>query len=144
MRDLFLLDRDLTFLNHGSFGACPTEVLLAQHELQREMERNPVEFLGRRSAELLSSRPPTALPPTSGPDAEHLVFVTNATTGSTSWPVPSTSEPGDEIVTTDHEYGACDATWEWVCTPYRRTPRARPRFPLPFERSASRTGCSPR
>ena len=53
MRDLFLLDPDLVFLNHGSFGACPREVLDAQRHWQLEMERNPVEFLGRRSAELL-------------------------------------------------------------------------------------------
>ena len=53
MRNQFLLDPDLVFLNHGSFGACPREVLDAQRRWQLEMERNPVEFLGRRSAELL-------------------------------------------------------------------------------------------
>jgi hypothetical protein len=53
MRELFLLDPGLTFLNHGSFGACPREVFDAHVRWQRETERNPVEFLGRRSAGLL-------------------------------------------------------------------------------------------
>ena len=53
MRELFLLDPAVTFLNHGSYGACPREVLAAQHAWQLEMERNPVEFLGRRSGALL-------------------------------------------------------------------------------------------
>ena len=50
MRELFLLDPDVVFLNHGSYGACPREVFDDFQRWQREMERNPVEFLGRRSA----------------------------------------------------------------------------------------------
>lgn len=53
MRELFDLDPDLVFLNHGSFGACPRPVREARRAWQDEMERNPVEFLGRRSAALL-------------------------------------------------------------------------------------------
>ena len=48
----FLLDPDVTFLNHGSYGACPAPVFERYQELQRELERNPVEFLGRRFHEL--------------------------------------------------------------------------------------------
>ena len=55
MRDAFLLDPDIVFLNHGSFGACPKPVFEAQQRWQLEMERNPVEFLGRRSAALLAA-----------------------------------------------------------------------------------------
>ena len=53
MKDLFLLDPDVVFLNHGSFGACPREVFEALQGWQLQMERNPVAFLGRRSASLL-------------------------------------------------------------------------------------------
>jgi isopenicillin-N epimerase len=53
MKELFHLDPSLIFLNHGSFGACPKEVFAVLQEWQRTMEKNPVEFLGRRSAELL-------------------------------------------------------------------------------------------
>ena len=54
MKKLFLLDPGVTFLNHGSFGACPGEVFADFQRWQLEMERNPVEFLGRRSAGLLA------------------------------------------------------------------------------------------
>lgn len=132
MRNQFLLDPNLVFLNHGSFGACPREVLDVQHHWQLEMERNPVEFLGRRSAELLfQSR--TALSHALGGRADELVFVPNSTTGvnvvARSFPL----QPGDEILTTDLEYGACDAAWQRVCAQtgakYRRI-----KVPLPFNR----------
>ena len=45
MKDLFLLDSDIVFLNHGSFGACPRPVFEAYQRFQRELERQPVEFL---------------------------------------------------------------------------------------------------
>ena len=134
MRDLFLLDPDLVFLNHGSFGACPREVFEAQQRWQLEMERNPVEFLGRRSAELLADAR-GALGQALGARREHLVFVPNATTGvnivARSFPL----EPGDEVLTTDLEYGACDAAWEHECARrgalYRRV-----QIPLPFDRDS--------
>ena len=43
----YLLDPSVTFLNHGSYGACPVPVFERYQELQRELERNPVEFLQR-------------------------------------------------------------------------------------------------
>lgn len=134
MRDQFLLDPGITFLNHGSFGACPREVLDEQRRWQLEMERNPVEFLGRRSAErLLHAR--TVLGNTLGGRAEELVFVPNSTTGvnivARSFPL----QAGDEVLTTNLEYGACDAAWKRVCAQagavYRRI-----EIPLPFDRDA--------
>lgn len=137
MRNEFLLEPDLVFLNHGSFGACPREVLDVQHEWQIEMERNPVEFLGRRSAELLF-RSRTALGHALGGKADELIFVPNSTTGvnivARSFPL----QPGDEILTTDLEYGACDAVWQRVCTQVGATYR-RINVPLPFSREAVTT-----
>ena len=57
MRDLFLLDPDVIFLNHGSFGACPKPVFDEYQRWQRELERQPVEFLGRRFNDLMRARP---------------------------------------------------------------------------------------
>jgi isopenicillin-N epimerase len=132
MRDLFLLDPDLVFLNHGSFGACPREVFEAQQRWQLEMERNPVAFLGRRSAELLAQAR-EALATALGARGEHLVFVPNATTGvnivARSFPLSA----GDEVLATDLEYGACDATWQQVCAE-RGAHYRRMKIPLPYER----------
>ena len=109
MRDHFLLDPTLVFLNHGSFGACPREVLADQRRWQDEMERNPVEFLGRRSAALLRGAR-EALGAFVGARADDLVFVPNATTAVNVFARSLDLQPGDEVLATDHEYGACDAT----------------------------------
>jgi isopenicillin-N epimerase len=132
MRDAFLLDPDLVFLNHGSFGACPREVFDAYQGWQLALERNPVEFLGRRSAELLADAR-RRLGLYLGARDEDLVFVANATTGVNIVARSLALRPGDEVLTTDHEYGACDAAWEFVCA-QRGASYRRVEVPLPFER----------
>jgi len=77
------------------------------------MERNPVEFLGRRSADLLF-RARTALATELGARPENLVFIPNSTTGVNVVAQSLTLEPGDEVLATNLEYGACDATWQRV------------------------------
>ena len=114
MKNLFLLDSDLIFLNHGSFGACPAEVMAQYHQWHMEMERNPVQFLGRRSAQLLADSR-AALAETLGANPEHLVYLPNATSGVNTVARSLRLQPGDEILSTDHEYGACDNTWNFVC-----------------------------
>lgn len=114
MRELFLLDPDLVFLNHGSFGACPIEVLDAQQRWQRQMEQNPVEFLGRQSARLLGGARDVLAGALSA-RGEDLVFTANATTGVNIVARSLALREGDEVLTTNLEYGACDATWQRVC-----------------------------
>jgi isopenicillin-N epimerase len=114
MKSLFLLDPSLVFLNHGSFGACPAQVLEQLHDWQREMERSPVAFLGRRSAQLLAASR-AELAHLVGADPAHLVYVANATTGVNTVARSLPLLPDDEILTTDHEYGACDNAWQFVC-----------------------------
>lgn len=131
MRDAFLLDPDIVFLNHGSFGACPREVFEIFQGWQREMERNPVEFLGRRSGTLLHEAR-AALAATLGARTDDLAFVPNATTGVNIVAGSVALQPGDEVLATDHEYGACDATWRRICAAagarYRQV-----EIPLPFD-----------
>ncbi len=134
MREHFLLDPGVTFLNHGSFGACPAEVLADCQHWQREMERNPVEFLGRRSGGLLGSAR-ARLAAYLGAGADDLAFVANATTGVNIVARSIALQPGDEVLATDHEYGACDATWQHLCARAGATYR-RVTLPLPFEPAA--------
>ena len=114
VRGRFLLDPDVCFLNHGSYGACPEPVFAAYQEWQRELEQQPVEFLGRRLEGLLAeARAPLA--EYLGAAADDLVFVPNATTGVNVVARSVRLEPGDEVLSTDLEYGACDLTWEHWC-----------------------------
>ena len=76
----FLLRPEIVFLNHGSFGACPRPVFEAFQARQRELEAQPVEFLGRRISQLLAEAR-AQLAGYVGTQADHLVFVPNATYG---------------------------------------------------------------
>lgn len=131
MRDAFLLDPDLVFLNHGSFGACPREVFQVFQDWQLALERNPVEFLSRRSGGLLLAAR-SRLASYLGAAAGDLVFTPNATTGVNTVARSLDLRPGDEVLGTDHEYGACDATWRLVCEASGATYR-RVEIPLPFD-----------
>lgn len=112
LKSQFLLDDDVVFLNHGSFGACPRPVFETYQYWQRELERDPVNFIGRRAQDLLlESR--TELAGYLGTTAEQLVFVPNATHGINIVARSLQLEPGDEILTTNHEYGAVNNTWHF-------------------------------
>ncbi len=114
MRQAFLLDPDIVFLNHGSYGACPREVFADYQGWQLELERNPVQFLGRRSAALLATARQRLADYLCSRGAD-LVFVANATTGVNIVARSLALQPGDEVLGTDHEYGACEAAWRVVC-----------------------------
>lgn len=113
-KELFLLDPSITFLNHGSFGATPRAVFEKYQWWQRELERQPVEFLGRRFNDLMREAR-VALGAFVNADADDLVFVPNATTAINIVARSLRLAPGDEILTTDHEYGAMDRTWRFIC-----------------------------
>lgn len=113
LRRHFLLDPHITFLNHGSFGATPRPVFRACQAWQRELERQPVEFLGRRFTGLMSEAR-AALGAYLGAAPENLVYVTNATVGVNIVARSLNLGPGDEVLATDHEYGACDRAWRFL------------------------------
>jgi isopenicillin-N epimerase len=106
-RSHWLLDDGLTFLNHGSFGACPRTILDEQSRLRAELERNPVRFLWREIEGRIDTAR-TELARFLGADAEDLAFVTNATTAVNSVLRSLDLKPGDELVATDHGYNACN------------------------------------
>ncbi|MCK6551887.1 aminotransferase class V-fold PLP-dependent enzyme [Myxococcota bacterium] len=104
--ELFALDPRVTFLNHGSFGACPRRVIEAQRAIQDELEAEPVRFLGRELEGRLDHAR-SVLGAFLGADAEGLAFVENATTGVNTVLRSLDLTPGDELVVTDHGYAAC-------------------------------------
>ena len=107
------LDPSIAFLNHGSFGACPTEVLRYQAGLRAELEANPVRFLSREVFERLdAARKPLAA--FVGADPEDLAFVPNATTGVNAVLRSLVFQAGEELLITDHAYKACANTIEFV------------------------------
>ena len=113
LRRKFMLDPRVTFLNHGSFGAVPREVFRKYQDWQRELERQPVEFLGRRFPALMKdARTTLAEYLRTAPDT--LVFTPNVTVSVNSVAHSLTLGRGDEVLSTDHEYGACDRTWRFL------------------------------
>lgn len=127
----FQIRPDVTFLNHGSFGACPRPVFETYQEWQRRLEADPIEFLGRRLHGMLSeAREPLATYVGTHPD--QIVFVQNATLGTNIIARSLLLEPGDEVLATDHEYGAADRTWRFLCGQRGVTYINQP-LPLPLE-----------
>jgi isopenicillin-N epimerase len=113
LRDDMLLDPSVTFLNNGSFGAMPRPVFEEYQRWQLELERQPVEFLGRRSDDLMdAAREPLAR--YLGADPGCIAYVPNATHGVNVVARSMDLRPGDEILGTDLEYGACDRSWEYI------------------------------
>ncbi len=114
LRSEFLLDPEVIFLNHGSFGACPRPVFEAYQRWQVELERQPVEFIGRRSKDLLATAR-QHLADYLGAERDEVVYFPNVTAALNAVARSLPLQDGDEILTTDHEYGALERTWTFVC-----------------------------
>lgn len=103
---LWPLDPEIVFLNHGSFGSCPTQVLAYQQALRDQLERRPVHFFVRELEALLDEGR-AAIAEFVGADENDVVFVPNATAGVNTVLRSLEYMPGDELLVTDHEYNAC-------------------------------------
>lgn len=129
------LDPGLAYLNHGGFGAAPLQVLAAQQAVRADLERNPVGFLVRRLPDLLAGVR-AELAAFLNADPAGMVIVDNATTGTQTVISQIRLEPGDEVVTTDHCYGAALAQLRLAVDAAGATLRIMP-VPLPAASSAS-------
>lgn len=113
-KDLFLLDPLITFLNFGSFGACPQPVFEKYQALQVQLEREPVQFIVKDGMELLA-KSRSALAEFVGCHSDDLVYVTNPSYAINTIAKSFRFNPGDEVLTTNLEYGAMDRTWNYYC-----------------------------
>jgi isopenicillin-N epimerase len=131
----FLLTDEVIFLNHGSFGACPRPVFEVYQAWQREAERQPVAFFQRRYDALMDEAR-GHLAAYVGADVDSLAFVPNATEGlnAVAWSLPWAA--GDEILTSEHEYGALELTWQAIGQHYG-TRLVRQPVPLPLSSPAA-------
>jgi isopenicillin-N epimerase len=104
--DRWLLDPEVVFLNHGSFGATPKVVLEEQTRIQRRIESEPLQFFDHHYFDELDGAR-SALAGYLGARVEDMAFVANATTGVNTVLRSLSLEPGDELLVTNHEYNAC-------------------------------------
>lgn len=113
LRNHWLLDPDITFLNHGSFGATPVAVLARQDEYRTRMEREPVRFLVRELEPLLDAAR-ESLAAFVGADAAGIAFVANATAGVNAVVRSLDLDKHDQLLVTTHEYNASRNALEYA------------------------------
>jgi isopenicillin-N epimerase len=114
MKPQFLLDPNITFLNHGSFGSCPKPIFEEFQRFQTELESEPVDFIQRRQPKYLKTAR-ESLAQFVGCKPEDLFFTSNPTFAINVIMRSIKLNEGDEILTTNHEYGAMDRTWNFYC-----------------------------
>jgi isopenicillin-N epimerase len=113
LKDLFLLDPNIIYLNHGSYGACPRPVFERYQAWQRELELNPMGFYGERQPALMAAARET-LGAYLGVTGNDVVYFANPTTATRIICRSLRLEPGDEVLATDWEYPAMEGTWDFV------------------------------
>ncbi len=113
LKHLFLLDPDVTYLNHGAYGATPRCVFDAHLAWQRELEREPVDFLSRFGTERLAASR-AVLADFLDCERDDLVYVANGTTGLNIVARSLPLGPDDELLTTDHEHGGIDRLFRFM------------------------------
>jgi isopenicillin-N epimerase len=111
---LFLLDPNVTYLNFGSFGACPKPIFDDYQKWQRELEREPVQFISVNGFRNLEKSRET-LGAYINCDPSNLVYTPNPTFAINIIARNLDLQEGDEILSTDLEYGAMDRTWNYYC-----------------------------
>ena len=114
LKEQFLLSKDITYLNFGAFGACAKPVFEKYQYYQTELELDPADFfLVKGPAYLKTAR--TALAGYLNCSADDIVYVTNPSYAVNIIAKSFDLKAGDEVLSTDLEYGACDRTWKYYC-----------------------------
>ena len=113
LKSIFLLDPEVVYLNHGSFGACPRPVFTAYQDWQLRLERQPVQFFAEEVFDHLATAR-AALAGVLHCHADDVVFFPNPTTAANVVARSLDLQPGDEVLSTNHEYGAIIRTWQYL------------------------------
>lgn len=113
LREEYILDPEVVFLNHGSFGACPRDVFQVYQNWQRELECNPVAFISQRQPALLEESR-SKLAAYLGVEPNSVVYMTNPTTAFNMAARSLELKPGDEVLASTYEYPAMEQTWEFI------------------------------
>jgi len=114
MKDQFLLNPEITYLNFASFGACAKPVFEDYQNYQRELEREPVQFIAVNSTHYLKASR-KAIASYIHCHEDDVVFTPNPSYAINIITKSLKLNPGDEILSTDLEYGAMDRTWNHYC-----------------------------
>ena len=114
-QDQFLLNPAITFLNFGSFGATPKPIFENYQHWQRVLEAEPVQFFAFDGFNYLAESRAALAKYIGCADQDDLVYVTNPSFAINLIAKNFPLKAGDEILTTDIEYGACDRTWNFYC-----------------------------
>lgn len=114
LKDQFLLDPKIIFLNHGSYGATPRAVFEEYRRRQLQLEHDPVYFINTELPVLLKDAR-SALGRYLNAGADDLVYIPNATFGINVVAHALPLQAGDEVLSTDHEYGAINNLWSYIC-----------------------------
>ncbi|WP_017257023.1 aminotransferase class V-fold PLP-dependent enzyme [Pedobacter arcticus] len=112
LKELFLLDKNICFLNFGSFGACPKPIFEEYLRWAYELEKEPVQFLVNNAPKLIETAR-IALSEYVNCHHDDLVIVTNPSYAINMVVKSLALKAGDEILATNLEYGACDRVWEY-------------------------------
>ncbi len=114
MKSQFLLNPKITFLNHGSFGACPKPIFEEYQRFQLKLENEPVYFIKKKAEGYLKTAR-ESLSKYVGCQSVDLFFTPNPTFAVNTIMRSLHLESGDEILSTNQEYGAMDRTWNFYC-----------------------------
>ncbi len=110
MKNLFLLDPNITYLNHGSYGSCPSSVFNDYQKLQKRLEQQPVQFMTKYLWKYLKESRDT-LGTFLNCDGDDLLLFANPTTAINNVIENLNLNKGDEVLMTQHEYGALVRAW---------------------------------
>ena len=131
LKSEFLLSKEYTHLNHGSFGACPKPIFEDYQHWQLQLERDPVDFITNKGLKQLETSK-KALGSFINCSADDIVLTTNPTYAINIIAKSLRLEKGDEILSTNHEYGALDKTWDYYCGK-KGAKYIRQHIPIPLE-----------